>query len=284
MPPCPIIDSHVHLWDPRRFRMPWTDGLDALNKPFGPAEFRQHTEGVEVEAIVYLEVDVAPSYRLLEAQWVEALAAEEPRIQAIVAAAPVEDGAALRSYLEALVAIGSRVKGVRRLVQDEPDAAFCLRPGFVEGIRLLPEYSLSFDICIRHWQLASATELVRRCPQTSFILDHLGKPDIKNGLLEPWREQLRELAALPNVVCKISGMVTEADHATWTADDLRPYVEHTLECFGPARVLFGGDWPVATLASSYLRWVETLDSLTAHMSEGAQRKLWADNARRVYRI
>ncbi len=285
MPDFPIVDSHVHLWDPARFRIPWLDSSLRLNRAFGLVEYAEHTAGIDIEAIVYLEVDLAPEYKLLEAQWIAELARREPLIQGIVASAPLEYGEQARAFLDALVAIDrQRIKGVRRLLQNEPDPAFCLQPRFVDGVRLLPEYGLSFDLCIYHPQLASAIELVRRCPQTSFILDHIGKPAIRSGQLDPWREQIRELARLPNVVCKVSGVVTEADHERWTIDDVRPYVEHVLEAFGEDRVLYGGDWPVVLNASSYRRWVDTLDQLTAHLSETARRKLWRDNARRVYRL
>jgi L-fuconolactonase len=284
MPNFPIIDTHVHLWNPQRFRMRWLDDLEAIDKPFGPAEYREHTQGIDIEAFVYVEVDVAPAYGLLEAQWADARAQEEPRLRGIVATAPLEYGEQARAYLEALAAIGPRIKGVRRLLQGEPDPDFCLQPEFVRGVRLLPEFGYSFDICIKHHQLAPVVELVRQCPEVSFVLDHIAKPDIAAGLRDPWREHMRALAGLPNVVCKISGMVTEADHARWTASDLAPYVAHVLEVFGAERVMFGGDWPVALLASSYRRWVETLDALTAQLAPEARRKLWAENARRVYRL
>ena len=284
MPNFPIIDTHVHLWNPRRFRIPWLDAAPAINQPYELKEYAGHTQGIAIEGMVYLEVDVAPSYRLLEAQWVNALADEEPRLRGIVPSAPLEDGDCARSYLDALKAIGPRIKGVRRLLQGERDDAFGLQPDFVRGVQALADYDFSFDICIVHRQLPAAIELVRRCPQVRFILDHLGKPDIKAGLRDPWQAHIRELAALPNVVCKISGMVTEADHAGWTTDDLRPYFEVVYEAFGEDRVMFGGDWPVALLASSYARWVQTLDELAAGLSEPARRKLWAENARRVYRL
>ena len=284
MPDVPLIDAHLHLWDPQRFRMPWLDSIPLLNKPYGLAEYRAHTQGIAIEAMVYLEVDVAPPYALLEAQWATERAREDPRLQGIVAHAPLEYGEQVRAYLDALVAISPLIKGVRRLLQDEPDPQLCLRPAFVRGVQLLPEYGLSFDICIRHHQLPGVIELVRRCPDTSFILDHIGKPHIKDRLLDPWREQIAELAALPNVSCKISGLVTEADPERWTTDDLAPYVAHVLEVFGEDRVVFGGDWPVALLASSYRRWVEALDALTTHLAPQAKRKLWAENARRFYRL
>jgi L-fuconolactonase len=284
MPNFPIVDAHVHLWDPDHLRLAWLDGNARLNRRFGTAEYAEHTQGIAIEALVYLEVDVDPHYALLEPGWVAERAREDPRIKAIVAHAPVEHGQRARAFLDALVASTPLIRGVRRLLQGERDPEFCLRPDFVSGVQVLAEYGLSFDICIVHPQLAAATELVRRCPQVSFILDHLGKPNIKGGLLDPWREQLRELAALPNVICKVSGAVTEADPERWTAEDLRPYIEHALEVFGEDRVAFGGDWPVALMASSYSRWVETLDTLTAGLSDAAKRKLWAENAKKFYRI
>ena len=280
----PIVDAHVHLWDPEYMRMPWLDGNELLNRRYALDEYRQHTAGIDVEAFVYAQVDVAPAYGLIEARWVADRAREDPRLQGIVAWAPIEDGARARSYLDALVQIDPRIKGVRRLLQDEPDPAFCLRPDFVRGVRLLTEYGLSFDICIYHPQLASAIELVRQCPDVAFMLDHLGKPGVAAGLHEPWRAQILELAALPNVICKVSGLVTEADHQRWTSADLAPYVEHVLAAFGEDRVAFGSDWPVVLLAGGYRRWFETLSELTTQLSPDAQRKLWADNARRFYRL
>ncbi len=279
-----IVDAHVHLWDPGRFRMPWLAGLPAINRPFGLADYDAQRADLEVEALVYVEVGVDPVDAQREAEWAAALAQSDPRLQGIVAAAPIEQGDRIRPYLETLVALSSRVKGVRRILQDEPDPRFCLRPDFVCGVQLLAELGLSFDLCIVHRQLPAVIELVRQCPGTSFILDHCAKPDIRRGTRDPWRAHIRELAELPNVVCKLSGLVTEADHQVWTLDDLRPYVAHVLDQFGEDRMLFGGDWPVTLLASSYVRWVETLDILTAHLSWEGRRKLWAENARRVYRL
>jgi len=280
----PIIDAHVHLWNPDRLRMSWLDGLDLLNQPYEYSHFSQHSSSLPVEGFVYVETGVDPAYSFLEAQWVAGVARQESRLKGIVAAAPLEHGRRLKYYLEALTALGPQIKGVRRLLQDEADPAFCLQPGFVEGVRLLSEFGLSFDLCIRHYQLPSVIELVKSCPQTSFILDHIAKPDIRNHLNDPWQQQIGELAALPNVVCKISGLVTEADPQNWTEADLWPYINRVLEVFGEERVLFGSDWPVALLATNYARWVETLDKLTARLSAEARCKLWAENARRVYRL
>lgn len=284
MPDFPIVDAHVHLWDPEAMRIPWLDGDARLERPFGPAEYRQHTAGIEVEAIVYLQVEVAPAYAISEVIRVARQAADEPRIAAIVAYAPLEDGRRVRSYLDDLVRISPLIRGVRRLTQDEADPAFCLRPGFIEGVKQLPDYGLTCDLCIYHYQLGPTVELVRRCPEVTFMLDHIAKPGIRAGELEPWRAQMAELAGLPNATCKISGVITEADHAAWTREQIAPYVAHALEVFGEERVAFGSDWPVLLRAGTYRGWVETLDALTAHLGEGARRKLWAENARRFYRL
>lgn len=280
----PIVDTHTHLWNPQRFRMHWIEGNAVLNQPYELPDYNNHTSDVEIEAMVYMEVVVEPTYRLLEAQWANAQAERESRLRGIVAAAPLEDGEPVRTHLAALKSIGSRIKGVRRVLENEQDDRFCLRPDFVHGVQMLKEFDFSFDICIYHYQLPSVIELVQQCPMINFILDHIAKPDIKNGKFEPWGVNMRELALLPNVSCKVSGMVTEANHEQWTMADLRPYVEHVIECFGEDRVIFGGDWPVVLMASSYKRWVETLDEIIDGLSDSAKRKFWAANAKRIYQL
>jgi L-fuconolactonase len=284
MPLDEIVDAHVHLWDPRRLRMPWLDGDATLQRAFNLDDLSAAARGLPLQQLVYVQVDVTPAYGLLEARWAVDEAARDPRLAGIVAWAPMEDGLVVRSYLEALKSMGPPIKGVRRLMQSESDADFPVRSDLIEGLQLLPEYGFSFDICIRHAQLERTVEMVRRCPDTQFVLDHLAKPDIRQHNLDPWRAQMAELAELPNVVCKLSGLVTEADHAAWSPADLQPYVLHALDIFGQDRVLFGGDWPVVTLAATYGQWVESLDTLTAHLTDAERQKMWADNARRVYRL
>jgi L-fuconolactonase len=202
----------------------------------------------------------------------------------IVAAASIERGAAVREELTALRAFGPLVRGVRRNLQAEPDPTFCLKPDFVAGVRLLPEFGLTFDLCIAHTQLPPVTALVHACPETQFILDHLGKPDVRRAEPESWRADIVRLAALPNVVCKLSGLSTEADHQQWCDDDLRPYLAHALAVFGPERVFFGSDWPVALLATEYRRWVEVLEMTMAQLSPVEQQGLWYANAHRIYGV
>ena len=219
MPDFPIVDAHLHLWDPGHFRMSWLDGNALLNKTYGLGEYRQHTDGIPIEAMVYLQVEVETPYALLEAQWAVQRARQDPRIQGIIPWAPLEYGERARAFLAALQQTSPLIKGIRRIIQFEPDITFCLHPDFVRGVQILPEYGFSFDICINHLQLANTLELVRQCPDTRFILDHIGKPDIQSHLLDPWRDQIHSLASFPNVVCKVSGLVTEADHAHWMPED-----------------------------------------------------------------
>jgi L-fuconolactonase len=233
--------------------------------------------------MVFLECDLDKSQFMQEVAWVTELAAMDPRIQGIVAFVPLELGDAARVHLEAL-AQNPLVKGIRRIVQGEPDPEFSLRPDFVRGVQALPDYGLSCDICIYERQMASTVKMVAQCPQVQFILDHIGKPQIKNHLMESWRTELRQLAEFPNVWCKMSGLVTEADHQHWTPADLRPYIDHVIDTFGFGRVIYGGDWPVAFQATEYPRWVSTLEEAVAGASEHELRALFRDNAIAFYRL
>ena len=283
MPEFPIVDSHVHLYDPGVIRYGWMQGKPALDRLRLIAELDTARRPVEIEALVWIEVGADPGLYLQEASFVDGLARADRRIRALVAHAPLERGAAVTSDLEKLAA-HDLTRGIRRLLQDEPDHAFCLRPGFVEGVRLLARFGLSFDICVYHRQLASAVELVRRCPEVRFVLDHAGKPGIRDGLTEPWRTHIEELAALPNAWCKLSGLITEADHASWTREQLRPYLDHVIERFGFERVMFGSDWPVSEQTHRYAEWVEIVDRALADASEDERRKLFRDNAATFYRL
>jgi L-fuconolactonase len=277
----PIIDSHVHLYDPGRIRYGWIRGTK-LDSPHLLAELDAARGAVELAGIVWIEVGADPGQHEQEASMIAGLAAEDPRVMGMVAAAPLENGDAVKADLEKLAAL-PLVKGIRRLLQGEPDHAFCLRPGFVEGVKLLPNYGLSFDLCVHHHQLYNVVELVRRCPEVRFILDHIGKPAIRDDRLDPWRAEIERLAALPNVWCKLSGVVTEAQ-ATWTREQLRPYIRHVVEQFGFDRVLFGSDWPVSELTHRYADWVDVVAWALGDCSEAERGKLFRDNAIAFYRL
>lgn len=278
-----IVDTHVHFWDPQHLRYAWLDALPELNRPFLPSDWAQAVGSLPIEKFIFVEGACESAQSLQEVRWIAEAAANEPRLAGIVAHAPLEKGSGVVKILEEL-ARQPLVKGIRRILQGESDPEFCLQPSFVEGVQLLARFDFSFDVCIAAHQMPAVIELVRRCPQVRFLLDHLGKPAIREQRVEPWRGHLAELARLPNAWCKISGLVTEADHQAWNAADLAPYLEHALDCFGFDRVVFGGDWPVCTLATQYRRWVDTLLELLAGTPTTELTKLFHSNAERCYRL
>ena len=282
MPNFPIVDSHVHLWDPVKYRIPWLDKIPPINTLADLALYDDATTGLKIEAMVYLQVEVAEVYSLLEARDIAAL--PDPRIKGIVPWAPLEYGEQARYYLEELVKISPKIKGVRRIGQDDPDPMYFARPKMIEGHRVLAEFGLSSDLTGKAAQIPGMIELARQVPECNFILDHHGNPNVKDHVWQPWADNIRELASLPNVVSKISGIVSNADPDNWTLDDIKPYVRHCLECFGEDRVIFGSDWPVVNLPASYSRWVDALDAITVDFSDAAKCKLWNENAKRFYRL
>ncbi|HEY5551158.1 MAG TPA: amidohydrolase family protein [Opitutaceae bacterium] len=275
-----FVDSHMHFWDLGRFRYSWLDEHPSIAGRHTPENIDAEAGPLAPSQIVFVECG-APW--LEEVRWIESLAAREPRIAAIVAHCPMNTGAGTEAAIAGLRR-HPLVRGVRHNIQDETDPRYCASDAFVAGVRMLAGTGLSFDICCKHGQLPAVVELVRRCPDTRFVLDHFGKPAIAIGQLDPWRADIAVLAALPNIVCKLSGIITEADHARWTIDDLRPFVDHVLATFGPGRLLFGGDWPVAKLAGSYTRWLETARLLVSHLPPGDQAAIFSTNARRAYRL
>jgi predicted TIM-barrel fold metal-dependent hydrolase len=280
-----IVDAHIHLWDLSEFPVPWIAGNPILNKSYVLQDYKDQSAGLGVGAIVYVQAAVANEYSLLEADYIADLAAVDPLVQGMVAYAPLEYGDQVRVYLDSLMSRGPIIKGIRRGLPDPADSKFDM-DRFIQGIRILPEYGLSFDVLGKGTaHLAMAITIAQRAPDTNLMLDHLLKPDIKQDTLDPWRAQMTQLAAFPNVSTKISGIATEADLMNWTAEDLKPYVDHALSAFGEDRVVFGGDWPpLLTANSTYARWVQTLDDLTSGMGAAGQRKLFGDNARSFYRL
>ena len=283
MPDFAIVDSHVHLCDPQRFAYSWTANAPSLNRRVLPGDFAAAASPVAIDRFVFVEVDVDFPQHLAEARWVAGLAAADQRLAGMVAALPLERGGAIAPELEELRR-HQVLRAVRRLIQNEPDPDFCVNPGFLDGLRLLAPHDLAFDICVLHHQLPKVIEMVRRCPEVRFVLDHIGKPAIKAGMIDPWRQHLRELARLPNVHCKISGVATEADHKNWTREQLEPYIACAIETFGFDRVMYGGDWHVCELAGPYPQWVEIVDWIIAGASAEDKRKLFRDNAIGFYRL
>lgn len=279
----PIIDSHIHLCDPDRFGYAWTKGAPSLKREVLPRDLYAAAGPVRIDRFVFVEVDVDFPQHLAEAEWVAGLAEQDRRLAGMVAALPLERGRAIEPELDRLRQ-HKLLRGIRRLIQTQPDPDFCIRPDFVEGVRLLARHDLVFDICILHHQMPNVIRLVRQCPEVRFVLDHIGKPGIKAGLTEPWWQQMKELASLPNIHCKISGVATEADHKSWTREQLRPYIAHAIECFGFDRIMFGGDWHVSELALPYPAWVDIVEWVVEGSSADEKRKLFRDNAIAFYRL
>ena len=246
------------------------------------ADYLEAAHGLEVAKTVHLEADVDEPYMLAETQHLLELSGEPDNpLEGVVACARPED-TDFRSFVEKIVG-HPKLKGIRRVLHTQPDE-LGQQPIFIKNIATLADYGLSYDICVLDRQLPIAINLVRSCPDVTFILDHCGVPRVKDRILEPWRRDIAELANFPNVNCKISGLVAYADPANWTAEDLRPYVDHVLSCFGWDRVIFGSDWPVCTLSATYREWVSALRGITQSAGESNQQKLFYYNAIRIYRL
>jgi L-fuconolactonase len=278
----PIVDAHVHCWDPTALRYPWLDELTTLQRPFLPADYSAAIGALPVAQCVLVEGNCLPEQSVREAQFFQHLAGQNPRLVGIVAFAELTEPATLAPTLECLTSM-PLVKGIRQNIQGRP-RGFALQRDFVAGVREVGARGWTFDLCITHDQLGEAITLVEQCPDTQFILDHCGKPAIRAAARDPWRRELAQLAAHENVCCKISGLLTEADIAHWKDDDLLPYALHAVECFGVDRVLYGSDWPVLTLAGDYACWYDFTAHFTESWSNNERRRFYAENAARVYRL
>ncbi|MGP0064579.1 MAG: amidohydrolase family protein, partial [Isosphaeraceae bacterium] len=280
----PIIDTHQHLWDLTRFKLPWLKDAPKLDRSFVMDDYRRATDGLNVVKSIYMEVDVEPSQQPAEADYVLGLIRKgsTPMVGAVVSGRPASEGFA--AYL-ARFKDQPEIKGLRQVLHggDTPPG-YCLDPHFIEGIRLLGKNGLSFDLCVRPAELGDTAKLIDACPDTSFILDHCGNASVRTKDRSAWKADIGKIAGRKNVVCKVSGIVASAAPDPWTPDDLAPIVNHVLDQFGPDRVVFGGDWPVCTLAATYRQWVEALRHIIANRPVADQKKLLHDNAIRVYRL
>lgn len=272
-----IVDTHLHLVYPDRFRYPWLGAVPALDRPYRVEDYMAEAQPLGIEAALHMEVDVAPADAEAETRFACAL---DPRVVGAVAAARPEEPD-FPDRLDRLAAL-SRVKGIRRILHTSPDE-LCQTRRFAENLRRLGPLKLTFDLCVLARQLPVGRALAARCPDVVFVLDHCGVPDIANRGLDPWREEIKAIAALPNVVAKVSGVVAYAGER-WTVGDLRPYVEHTIGCFGWDRVVWGSDHPVCRLTASLTRWVGATHALVAGCSRDEKEQLLGRNAARVYRL
>ena len=212
----PIIDSHFHIWDVNALSYPWLDNRVKLNKPYLFADYELETEGLDIEGTVYVEV-TSTDY-MKEIEWVSGEAKKNVKLKGIISWCPVENKSLIKAELERL-STNSLVKGVRRMLKKDPDPELCLRPSFIEGVRLLPDYGLVYDMAILPGLMDNVYEMLKQCPNVKFVLEHCGEPDIKNNGFEVWSSNISRISALPNVYCKLSGLLTKADSEKWTVED-----------------------------------------------------------------
>jgi len=273
------IDAHHHLWRYSQQEYDWIGpGMEAIARDFLPNGLKSELEACGVSGSVVVQA----RQTLAETDWLLGLAEKSPWIRGVVGWAPIAD----RNFSAILEKLRTsrKLKGLRHIIQAEPDDEFILRQEFGAGIKALSGSGLVYDILIYERHLPAAIRFVDRHPNQVFVLDHLAKPRIKERLLEPWRTQVLELAKRENLYCKLSGMVTEADWTEWTASDLRPYVHVALEAFGPARLMYGSDWPVCLLATKYDRWYRTAEHLLSGLSESEKKLVLGGVANRIYSL
>ncbi|MGA9658644.1 MAG: amidohydrolase family protein [Asticcacaulis sp.] len=278
-----IIDSHLHFWDPDNLTYRWLSDVPAIGGFMGPQQFAD--TGVTLEGAVFVQADCEPAQAMAEVDWIYSL---DFPILGVVAYSPLELGDT--PHIQALKA-NPKVVGIRRNVQDEPDG-FMTSGGYLAGMIATARAGLTLDMCIRARQLPEMLRAVAAVfaavPDARIVLDHLGKPDIRTHKAnidgDNWSHNIKQLSEYPNLFCKLSGLVTEADHTTWTPEQVRPYIDHVIAAFGPERCLFGGDWPVVNLAGGYGRWLETMTAALAALNPADQSKIWSGTARRFYRI
>ncbi len=275
-----VTDAHTHFWDLDKLSYPWLESVPEINHSFGLQDYEKVTAGIPITTAIFVQCECLPEQYMEEVRYVSGLAKQDTRIRAIVAYFPL-DAPDAEEQLQNLLS-NPLVKGIRRL--EEQPASLYENPAFMARMGLLADNDLSFDLCLNARQLPAAVKLMQAAPDIRYMLDHCGKPDIRRGEHRTWTSHIRRLAENPNVYCKLSGLVTEADPDKWTSGDLLPYVDTVLEYFGTDRVVFGGDWPVVTLASGYSRWYHTARELCRALSADDQDKLFRTNALVFYRI
>lgn len=280
--PTPIIDTHLHLVYRDRLSYPWLAGVPALDRDFHYATYAAEARRCGVTDVLHMEVDVAQSDIEAETRNVAALALETGSLLrgAISSCRPEDDG--FPAFLERQLA-DPFVKGFRRVLHVVPDHV-SERPLFRDNLRRLEGAGRPFDLCVRPDQIDKAIALADAAPGVQFVLDHCGVPAIKDRADHPWREKIAEIARRPNVAVKVSGVVAYADPATWTIDDIRPYVEDAIASFGWDRVVWGSDWPVCTLTASLSTWLAAIHALTLGSSRAERERLFSANAQRIWRL
>jgi len=274
-----MIDSHQHFWQVGRFDYPWmTSDLGILYRDYLPHDFAPilRTNGVEKTVLVQASNSVA------ESRWLLNLAAENSFIAGVVGWVDLMSRE-IDAQLDELT-VNPKFKGVRHLVESEPQDDWLVQPAVLSGLKRLATYGLSYDLLVHTRHLKYVPQVAESCPGLAFVIDHLAKPPIAKNEIKEWSEALKSLASYPNIHCKMSGLVTEANWTSWQTDDLRPYVEFALESFGVDRLMFGSDYPVCLLAASYDRVLESFQEILTNLSAVDREKIFSKNAANFYRL
>ena len=272
------LDSHQHFWRYRAAEYPWIPVGTPLDRDWLPADLAALQQPLGLEGSIAIQA----RQTLAESDWLLGLADANPRIKGVVGWVDLRSPKVEEDL--GRLADHPRFVGVRHVAQDEPDDQFLVQPDFTRGIGLLERFGLTYDLLIYPRQLPAAITLVQQFPGQAFVLDHLAKPLIKARTLSPWREQIRELAKSPNVLCKISGMVTEAEKGRWRPHDFRPYLEVVFEAFGPHRLMFGSDWPVCLLEASYAEVEGLVRDYVRGLDAAGAAGFWGGNCARFYGV
>jgi len=273
------IDAHQHFWVYDQGEYAWIDdSMASLRSDFLPNDLKIELESKGFQG----SVAVQTRQTLEETRWLLELATDASFILGVVGWVDLRSSN-VRSQLEAFAG-NPKLVGIRHIVQSEPNDRFLLQPEFLRGISLLEEFDLACDLLIYPKHLPVAAEFVRRFPRQRFVLDHLAKPPIKSGSLRPWEHGMRELGTIPNIFCKLSGLVTEADWQNWKPEHIAPYMDVAFETFGPRRLMIGSDWPVCTLAASYTRAIDLVESYLSQHATEVQDAALGENAQQFWKL
>ncbi len=274
-----IIDAHHHLWQYNPDEYGWMSGeMDLIRRDFLPEDLQRELSAAGVDGVVTVQA----RQRIEETEWLLELAGGHEFMRGVVGWVPLvapDVPAVLERFAQ-----NDKLKAVRHVLHDEPDDDYMLREDFNRGIDALLPFRLAYDILIFERHLPQTIRFVDRHPNQTFVVDHIAKPRIRDGVISPWRENLAELARRENVYCKISGVVTEADWNRWTEEQIRPYLDTVLEVFGPSRLMFGSDWPVCLLACDYARWLAIVRRAIEKLTAGEQDRILGGTAIEAYRL
>ena len=274
-----IVDSHQHFWQVGRFDYPWMSReVEVLYRDYLPPALEPILKRCGIEKTILIQA----SNTLDETRWLLSLADQYPFIAGVVGWVDLTSRE-VGQQLDEFVA-HPKFKGVRHLVESEPADDWLIQESVLEGLRRLARYGLSYDLLVHTRHLRHVSQIAESCPELRLVIDHMAKPPIASGEISEWAREIKKVAGHANIFCKLSGLVTEADVNSWRTEDLKPFVETSLEFFGPRRMMFGSDWPVCLLAASYDRVLEAFQSLLAELSDEDRSSIFSKNATEFYRI